>query len=331
MNTRRHTLKALATGGIATALGIPLVTRAQSTAVETLRIIVGFPPGGTTDAFARALADKLRGSYANTTLVENKPGAGGQIGVTFLRDSPADGSVMLLTPGSMLTIYPHTFPKLPYKVDDVAPISTALYTAHAFGVGPLVPVSVKSLRDYLDWARANPGLANYGTPGAGSMPHLVAALLEKASGVAMKQIPYPGSGPGIRDLLGGQIASFSSPLGDYLPHLAAGRLRVLAVSGTARSRFAPDTATYVEQGFAELNMREWYGLFMPGRTPAAVAQRANVAVRTALAMKELIDFGLPLGLEVVASPTPEDFARTLKADADLWGPYVRRIGFTADS
>jgi tripartite-type tricarboxylate transporter receptor subunit TctC len=331
MSTRRQTLKTLGASGIAAALGMPLASRSQSTVVDTLRIIVGFPPGGTTDAFARALAEKLRGNYAATALVENKPGAGGQIGVMTLRDSPADGSVMLLTPGSMLTIYPYTYPKLSYKVDDVLPISTALYTAHAFGVGPGVPPSVRTLRDFLDWARANPSQANYGTPGAGSMPHLVAALLEKASGVAMKQIPYAGSGPGIRDLLGGQVASFSSPLGDYLPHLSAGRLRVLAVTGTARSRFAPDVPTYVEQGFAELSMREWYGLFMPGRTPAAVAQRANAAVRSALALKELVDFGLPLGLEVVASPSPDDFARTFRADADLWGPYVRRIGFTAES
>ncbi len=331
MSTRRQTLRSLAAGGIATALGIPLATRAQTPPIETLRIFIGFPPGGTTDAFGRGLADKLRGHYATNALVENKPGAGGQIGVTALRDSPADGSVMLLTPGSMLTIYPHTYPKLPYKVDDVVPISTALYTPHAFGVGPLVPASVRSLRDFLDWARANPSLANYGTPGAGSMPHLVAALLEKASGVTMKQIPYPGSGPGIRDLIGGQVSAFSSPLGDYLPHLQAGRLRLLAVTGTTRSRFAPEVPTYVEQGFAELNMREWYGLFMPGRTPAAVAQRANAALRTALAGKELIDFGAPLGLEVIASPTVEDFARTLRADAELWGPFVRKIGFTAES
>jgi tripartite-type tricarboxylate transporter receptor subunit TctC len=331
MSTRRQTLKAIGASGVATALGIPWASRAQTLPIETLRILVGFPPGGTTDAFARALANKLRGSYAANALVENKPGAGGQIGVTTLRDSPADGSVMLLTPGSMLTIYPYTYPKLPYTVNDVTPISSAMYTAHAFGVGPLVPASVRSLREFLDWAKANPGLSNYGTPGAGSMPHLAAALLEKASGVAMKQIPYRGSGPGIQELLGGQIAAFSSPLGDYLPHLPTGRLRLLAVTGTARSRFAPDAPTYVEQGFAELDMREWFGLFMPPRVPAAVAQRANTAVRAALAQKDMIDFGVPLGLEVIASPSVEDFARTVKADSDLWGPFVRRIGFTAES
>lgn len=194
MSTRRQTIKALGAGSIAAALGIPLTTRAQTPPIETVRIIVGFPPGGTTDAFARGLADKLRGNYATTAVVDDKAGAGGQVGVMTVRDGPADGSAMLLTPGSMLTIYPYTYPKLQYKSADVAPISTALYTAHAFGVGPLVPLSVKTLRDFLDWAKANPGLANYGTPGAGSMPHLVAALLEKASGVAMKQIPYRGSG-----------------------------------------------------------------------------------------------------------------------------------------
>lgn len=331
MSTRRQTLLALGAGGIGAALGYPLTAQAQAPTVETLRIIVGFPPGGTTDAFARALGNRLRGTYATNVLVENKPGAGGQIGVTTVRDSAPDGATMLLTPASMLTIYPHTYPRLPYKVDDVTPVSTALYTAHAFGVGPQVPASVRSLKDFLDWARANPGQSNYGTPGAGSMPHLIAALLEKASGVAMKQIPYRGSGPGIQELLGGQIAAFSSPLGDYLPHVASGRLRVLAVSGTSRSRFAPDVPTYVEQGFPELSMREWYGLFMAPRTPAEIANRANAAVRAALAIKEVVDFGVPLGLEVVGSSSAEDFARTFKADADLWGPYVRRIGFTAES
>ena len=318
----------------AAALAAPLATAqsfAQTPPIDTVRVIVGFPPGGTTDAFARRIADKLRGNYAVNAIVDNKPGAGGQIGVTALRDSPADGSVMLLTPASMLTIYPHTYPKLPYKLDDVTPISTALYTPHGFGVGPQVPATVRSLKEYLEWAKANPTQANYGTPGAGSMPHLVAALLEKASGVAMKQIPYRGSGPGIQELLGGQIASFSSPLGDYLPYLSTGRLRLLAVTGAARSRFAPDVPTYAEQGFPELTMREWYGVFMPPRLGAGVAARANAALRAVLTQKDVIEFGIPIGMEVVGSASAEEFARTAKADTELWGPFVRRIGFTAES
>jgi tripartite-type tricarboxylate transporter receptor subunit TctC len=331
MLQRRSLLRTAAATGLGACISAPLIATAQTAPIDTLRIIVGFPPGGTTDAFARRVADKLRGNYAVNALVDNKPGAGGQIGVSLLREAPADGSVMLLTPASMLTIYPHTYPKLPYKITDVTPISTALYTAHGFGVGPQVPTTVKTLKDFLDWAKANPNQSNYGTPGAGSMPHLVAALLEKASGVPMKQIPYRGSAPGIQELLGGQIAAFSSPIGDYLPYLASGRLRLLAVTGTSRSRFVPDVATYAEQGFPELTMREWYGIFMPPRATPAVAARAHAALQAVVTQKEVIDFGAPLGLEAVGSPSLDDFARTLKADADLWGPYVKRIGFTAES
>ena len=283
------------------------------------------------DGFARRLASKLQGSYAANVYVENKAGAGGQIAVTTLRDSVADGSVMLLTPAGMLIIYPHTYPKLPYTINDVLPISTVNFGPHGFGVGPQVPTSVKTLHQFLDWAKANPDLANYGTPAAGSMPHLVAALMEKTSGVPLKQIPYRGSGPGILDLLGGQVAAFSSPLGDYLQYLASGRLRLLAVSGAARSRFVPDVPTYAEQGFPELKMREWTGVFMPPRTPAAIAQRAHAAVHAALMQKDMIDSGVPFGMDVVGSPSREDFAQVLKADHDLWGPYVRRVGFTAES
>ena len=156
MSTRRQILKSIGTTGVSAALGFPVVSRAEAPVVETLRIIVGFPPGGTSDGFARRLASKLQGSYAANVYVENKAGAGGQIAVTTLRDSVADGSVMLLTPAGMLIIYPHTYPKLPYTINDVLPISTVNFGPHGFGVGPQVPTSVKTLHQFLDWAKANP-------------------------------------------------------------------------------------------------------------------------------------------------------------------------------
>ena len=189
MATRRQLLKSIGITSVSAALGIPAVSKAQAPVVDTLRIIVGFPPGGTSDGFARRLAAKLQGTYAAHAVVENKSGAGGQIAVTALRDSAADGSVMLLTPAGMLIIYPHTYPKLPYTINDVLPISTVNYGSHGFGVGPQVPASVKTLREFLDWAKANPSLANYGTPAAGSMPYLVAALMEKMSGVPRSRFP----------------------------------------------------------------------------------------------------------------------------------------------
>lgn len=299
--------------------------------VDTLKIIVGFPPGGTTDAFARRMAEKLRGVYATNVVVENKPGAGGQVGVITLRDAPADGTAMLFTPGSMITIYPHTYPKLQYKASDVLPISTGLYTAFGLGVGPAVPATVTDVKSLIAWLKANPTMGNYGTPGAGSMPHMVGALLDKAAGLNMKQIPYRGSGPAIIELLGGQLPIFTSPIGDYLQHLPGGKLRLLAVTGKQRSRFAPTVPTYVEQGFPELDMEEWFGFFMPARTPVAIATRMNDALKSLIPAKDVADFAAPLGLQPTASSSIEDFAKTVKADSDLWGGYVKRIGFTAES
>ena len=299
--------------------------------IDTLRIIVGFPPGGTTDAFARRMAEKLRGVYANNVVVENKPGAGGQIGVSTLIASPADGTSVLFTPGSMITIYPHTYPKLPYKVSDVLPISTGLYTAFGLGVGPAVPASVTNVKELIAWVKANPTMGNYGTPGAGSMPHMVAALLDKAAGTEMKQVAYRGSGPAIIELLGGQLPIFSSPIGDYLQHLPGGKLRLLAVTGKQRSRYAPNVPTYVEQGFPELDMEEWFGFFMPAKTPIAIATRMSEALKTLIPAKDVADFAAPIGLQPTASSSLDDFAKTVKSDSELWGRYVKRIGFTAES
>ncbi|MGH8805455.1 MAG: tripartite tricarboxylate transporter substrate-binding protein, partial [Polaromonas sp.] len=263
MTTRREFTRSIASTAALASLGLPLAARAQGSP-ELAKILVGFPAGGTTDALARRIADKLRGGYANNVVVENKPGAGGQIAVTTLRDSPADGSVMLLTPSSMLSIYPFTYPRLPYKLDDVAPVSVGCFFSHGFGVGPAVPDSVKTIKDFLAWAKANPDKANYGSPAAGSMPHMVAALLNKITNSDLKHVPYRGSAPGIQDLLGGQISAMSSPVGDYLPYLKSGRLRLLAISGTQRSPFAPDVPTYREQGHP-ITVLEWYGFFLPAK------------------------------------------------------------------
>lgn len=329
MTTRRQFTQAATAAAILGALP-PTLVKAQGM-VDTLRIIVGFPPGGTTDAFARRMAEKLRGVYATNVVIESKPGAGGQIGVTTLIGAPADGTAMLFTPGSMITIYPHTYPKLQYKPSDVLPISTGLYTAFGLGVGPAVPVSVTNVKELIAWVKANPNMGNYGTPGAGSMPHMVAALLDKAAGTNMKQVAYRGSGPAIIELLGGQLPMLSSPIGDYLQHLPGGKLRLLAVTGKTRSRFAPNVPTYVEQGFPELDMEEWFGFFMPAKTPPAIANRMSEALKTLIVAKDVADFAAPLGLVPTASSSIDDFARTVKADSDIWGGYVKRIGFTAES
>jgi len=323
MQTRRRFLGTAALGLFA----FPLAARAQG--LDTAKIIVGFPPGGTTDVMARKVADKLRGAYARAVIVENRPGAGGQLGVVALKDAPPDGGTMLLTPSSMLTIYPNTYRTLQYKLDDVLPVSLAMYTHHVLSVGPAVPESVKTLKDFFAWARANPDKAAYGSPGAGSMPHLIGVLLTKAGGADLRHAAYRGSAPGIQDLLGGQIASFLGPVGDVLAHSKAGKVRVLGASGKERDAFLPAVPTMREQGFA-IALREWYAFFMPARASAETVQRASAALQQALAQLDVLDFGKQFGLEVQSS-APRQLAEALKADAAEWGGLVKETGFTADS
>lgn len=326
MITRRR-FSQVATATMGAALFAPS-SHAQAS-LDMARIISGFPPGGTIDVLARRVADKLRGNYANTVLVENKPGAAGQIGVITIKDANPDGSAMLLTPSSMLTIYPFTYPKLQYKLEDVTPVSVGAFINHALAIGPGVPDSVKTLKDFFAWAKANDIKANFGSPGAGSMPHLIGILLGKFSGVNLKHIPYRGTVPGVQDLLGGQISSFCGPIGDYIPHVKTGKLRVLAISGKSRSPFLPDSPTLRELGHP-LTVREWYGFFMPGKTPSALVRRASEALQSALAQPDLIEYGKGFGLEIQGSSSAA-LAELLKAHADEGRRLIKQVGFTAES
>jgi tripartite-type tricarboxylate transporter receptor subunit TctC len=321
----------LAQSGALTAVaGLPGFAFAQAAALENARVLCGFPAGGTTDAVSRRVADKLRGGYAKTVLVDNKPGAGGRLAVEELKRSAPDGSSLLLTPAGMITLYPHIYRSLAYGIEDVTPVSTACMLSFGFGVGPAVPESVKDVKGFLAWAKANPSLANYGSPGAGSPPHFLGALLAKESGIDLRHVPYRGSAPGIQDLLGGQVSAFTSPIGDYLPHLKGGRLRLLATSGTTRSRFAADVPTYAEQGFKDLVMSEWYGFFLPPKAAPDLTTRAAAAIRTAVSAPEVIEAFAQLGLEAGAN-TPAELAAAVKSENAAWGPIVKKVGFTPEA
>jgi tripartite-type tricarboxylate transporter receptor subunit TctC len=327
MTSRRNFVQQ---ASVLAAMGAGFVPHARAQSLQLARIICGFPPGGTSDAISRRLADKLRGNYATNVVVENKPGAGGQIGVTTLRDSAPDGSVMLLTPSSMLSLYPYVYKALPYKpLEDTQPASLTCYFNHALGVGPGVPESVKTLKDFVAWAKANPEKANYGSPGAGSMPHLIGVMIGKFAGLEFKHIPYRGSAPGIQDLLGGQISAMSSPVGDYLPHVKSGRLRVLAISGLNRSPFLPDIPTLRQQGMP-ITVREWYGVFLPGKASPDIVRRAAAYLQPALAQPDLITSMAQVGMEVQSS-SPDHLAELLRADVEEWRRLIKQIGFTPES
>jgi len=319
---------------LASSLLNPIAALAQNTlAVEQVKIVCGFPVGGTADTTSRRVGDKLAGSaYSrNAAMVENKTGAGGRIAIEAVKNANPDGSTLLLSAYSMLLIYPHIYRSLSYDpFKDFAPVSTASVLSHGLAVGPMVPASVKNVKDFLAWCKANPDRANYGSPAAGSTPHFLGALLSLESGVAMQHVAYRGSVPGVTDVIAGQIPAMFTPHGDFLANHRSGKLRILATSGTKRSVFVPEVPTFAEQGFADLTVEEWFGFFAPAKTPANVIATANTAINNALKDKGLVDSLALQGLSPLGS-SPEEMAKDMRRLYEQWGPIVKRIGFTAES
>lgn len=301
-------------------------------ALDQVKILYGFPAGSAGDSVARRVAEKLGGTpYSKVAgFVENKPGAGGRIAIETLKNAPADGSVLALAPVSAMAVYPYIYPNLAYKPEDLTQVSIGAIMFHGLAVGPAVPAEVKTLKDFLAWAKANPPQASYGTPGAGSMPHLLGALLGLRAGVELKQVPYRGTVPSITDLVGGQIAAAMNPSGDYLQHIKTGKVRVLATSGRKRSPYLPDVPTFTELGYPDVTSEEWFGFFAPAKTPAATITTANAAITAALKDKAVIDALAVVGL-VARGSTPQEMAADQKAEYERWGPLVKQIGFTAES
>jgi len=333
MISRRLALQALGVPLAASALA-PLSALAQnSLPIDQVKIVCGFPVGGSADTTSRRIGDKLAGSSftRNGAIVDNKTGAGGRIAIEAVKNAAPDGSSLLLSAYSMLLIYPHIYRSLSYDpFKDFIPVSTASVLAHGLAVGPMVPASVKTVKDFLAWCKANPDRANYGSPAAGSTPHFLGALLSLESGVAMQHVAYRGSVPGVTDVIGGQIAAMFTPHGDFLANHRAGKMRILATSGKQRSVFVPDVPTFAEQGFSGLTVEEWFGFFAPAKTPANIVASANAAINAALKDKGVVDSFALQGMSPLGS-SPEDMAKEMRRLYEFWGPIVKRIGFTAES
>jgi tripartite-type tricarboxylate transporter receptor subunit TctC len=310
-------------------IGMPSLARATITSKQS-RFIVGFAPGGGTDVIARMVVDAMRPEYPGGLIVENKPGAASRIAVETVKASIPDGSTLLVTPDFALTVYPHSFQRLSYDpLKDLVPVAPVCIAGMALCVGPAVPASVKTPEDYLEWCKANPKTAVFGSPGAGSSFHFAGLMLGKARGIDLTHVGYKGGAPALQDVVGGQIPAVVTSVGEAMPFIKAGRLRVLATFGAERDRFAPGAPTMIESGFKDVVAEAWVGLLAPAKTPAEVVAKTAAALNKATSGNALTERLAAYSMRPLTLDSSQ-FGTLLRSDLDRWGPVVKASGFTAD-
>lgn len=318
--------------GLSAVSNFGISAHAQSQSI--VKIVNGFPPGGVVDLVARRIGEAMPGQgFSANVIVDNKVGAAGRIACSIVKSAPADGSTLLLSPDTVLSLYPFVYTKLDYDpFKDFVPVSIGALTTDALAVGPMVPENVQNLKDFLNWAKINKAQASYGTPGTGSPLHLLGALLASESNVPLNHVPYRGAAPGIADLLGGQIAAMIAPTGNFLSGARAGKLRILATSSLKRSPFTPEVPTFVEQKYAAdyPASEQWFGFFAPAGISSATLNQTNAAISRALSHKPLIDSLAGFGL-IAKSSSSAEMGAVLREQYEKWGGLVKRLGFTAET
>lgn len=294
-----------------------------------LRILVGYPAGGTADLAARLIGDKLREELKQTVVIENKPGAGGRLVMDYARTLPADGNTLVVANSAVMTIAPLTYRKLNYDIQrDFVPVAQTANFQLALATGPGTPA--KTLKEYIEWLKASPAKNNsYASPALGSIPHFFGLLIGKQVGVEMLHVPFNGSAPLMNALVGGQVPASVDTLADLTEMHRAGKIRVLASSGTQRSVALPDVPTFTELGYKDIEGLGRYGFLAPAGVPKATIDRLNAAIVHAVQSADLKERFLKLGLEPQTG-SAEQFGKVLAADAGRWGPVVKASGYTGD-
>ena len=295
---------------------------------KSLRMVIHFPPGGPTDFVGRALAQKLTEGWKQQIIVENRPGAGGIIGIEAVLRSPPDGYTLLFGTSGSLALAPALNPKLPYNVfTDLAPITLVVINPQILVVHPSLPV--RSVQDLIKLAKAKPGQINYGSVGPGSPQHLGMELLKSMAGVNLVHIPYKGTAPAMTELIAGQISAMFNSMPSVLPHIATGRLRGIAVGSAKRSPAAPDIPTVAESGLKGFQYVTWYALLAPAATPKDVIAKINADAVRILSQPDMVERFASQGAEP-APGTPEALAQFMRAEHDGWKKVIKTANIKLD-
>jgi tripartite-type tricarboxylate transporter receptor subunit TctC len=323
--SRRLALNTLAAVLFGAALGLPAHAAYPD---KPIRWVVPFPPGGAMDGIARALAEPLARRLGQPVVVENKPGAGGNLGVDQVAKAPADGHTMLITSIGMVTNR-HLYARLTYDpMKDFAPVSQLAVVPNMLVVNP-ARVKARNLRELIAEAKAQPGKLTYASAGNGTSIHLAGELFTAMTGTDIVHVPYRGSGPAVTDLLGGQVDMMFDSVASARPYVQAGRLVALAVTTARRSSAMPEVPTVAEAGVAGYALVPWFGVFMPAGTPREVVRAMNAALLEAMKLTEVKARFFVLGAEVIGS-SPEAFAATLAAESAQWEKLIRERNLKAD-
>jgi len=311
----------------AACLFLPLLAAAQAYPSKPIRVVVNFPPGGAADVIARTIAQPLQEALGQTVVVENRGGSGGNLGGDAVAKSPADGYTLLMSSGGMVSVNPHIYAKMPFDpVKDLVPVAAAARVSVYLVVRPNFPAN--TVQEFLAYLKAHPGKLSYGSPGNGSSPHLAAEMMKSQAGVFAVHVPYRGAAPALNDLLAGQL-DFTLDPGIGLPHVQAGRLKLLAVGSPRRAAAFPNVPTLEEAGLRGFDADTVFGFYAPAGTPPDVIERLNREINRILGTTPVKDRIAALG-GVPAPMTPAQFAAKAQEDSKRFGAIVRERRIVGD-
>jgi tripartite-type tricarboxylate transporter receptor subunit TctC len=300
---------------------------AQGYPAKTIKLVVPFPPGGSTDIFARTIGNKLSEALKQQVIIDNRPGAGGSIGADAVAKSAPDGYTLLMGHIGTLAVNPAIYPRLPYDPQkDFAPVTLVATVPNILVVSPSLPVN--SVAELVAYAKANPGKLSYGSGGNGSAAHIAVELFKQKTGTDIVHIPYKGTAPSVTDVIGGQIAMTMTGAPPLMQFVTSGRLKALGVSSTRRVEALPNVPTIAEAGVKDFEATQWYGIVAPAGTPREIVMRLNQEIHAILKTPEMRERIQSEGA-VAAPTTPEEFAVLIKSEGARWGAVVKAAGVKA--
>jgi tripartite-type tricarboxylate transporter receptor subunit TctC len=291
---------------------------------RVVRIVVPYPAGGIADKIAREVAQALTERWSQNVIVENRPGAAGNVGMDYVAKQPADGYTLALAPASNLTVNDALFKNLTYDIHkDFAPVSLLISTPQVLVVYPGVPA--RNLAELTAYLKANPAKANYGSPGVGAFAHLAGEMLSFETGAKLTHVPYQGLAPAVNDLLGGQISLMFAEVITAVPHIKAGKMKPIAIAHSSRAPWLPDVPTTAEAGIPNVQVSSWYGLIVRRGTPAPAMTRIVRDVREIMHSADMKKRYDEIGAYAVGS-SPEDFEAFIRTETDKWQGLIKKVG-----